>query len=358
MIRQAAEKGDRPVFAAGVDGLEPGLAQDLPDPTRWRDCPDGSLIFVDEAWKWFGHLSNAARQQTPQHVLDLAEHRHHGIDFVWTAQGPNQLYPFVRPLIEQHWHFVRKFGTQVVDIYKWGELVEEVKSQGMRDRAEKEIATLDKSVFGLYKSASQHTIKPRLPWKLWMIPVVVVLALVAIFVAYSHLKPDAFAAELNGTAAGGEAAAASPSLAYNATAAGKESPLTAAAWLERLEPRFPALHGSQPVFDGREAVAVPRTFCVMSGGDHGDESCTCYTEQVTKLMDVRQDTCRHVARYGQYDPFLAPPEAGQRGEELQSDWTAPVPAVAGTSTDPGSVGSPHQGRVQGRAPATLRASGG
>jgi hypothetical protein len=124
-LSEEAEKGERPLFAAGVDGLQPGMAAELVDPREWNavkpgvagDCnctagppghahvvPDGSLIFVDEAWKWFGHLHDASRQATPPHVLQLAEHRHRGIDFVWTTQGPNQLYPFVRPLIADHYH--------------------------------------------------------------------------------------------------------------------------------------------------------------------------------------------------------------------------------------------------------------
>ncbi|WP_223903055.1 zonular occludens toxin domain-containing protein, partial [Lactobacillus laiwuensis] len=102
-----AKAANRPIFAVGIDGLDPGLATVLDDARHWNDkdaegnyiVPNGSLIFVDEAWKWFGHLHDATRQQTPRHVLELAEHRHRGLDFVWTTQQPNQLYPFVRGLI-------------------------------------------------------------------------------------------------------------------------------------------------------------------------------------------------------------------------------------------------------------------
>jgi len=347
----AAEKGDRPIFAAGIDGLKPGLAQELKDPTRWQDCPDGSLIFVDEAWKWFGHLSNPSRQQTPAHVLALAEHRHRGIDFVWTSQGPNQLYPFARPLIEQHWHCIRKFGTHAVDLYKWGELVEDVKSQGMRDRAEKETTTLPSETFGLYKSASEHTIKSRIPWKVWLIPACVVAGAVLIWLAYSFLRPDAMAAQLTGKGASGEAAAPEGLLHYNPSERQKK-PLTDEEWLGRITPRFPGMHESMPIFDGREVQAVPRRFCVISG-EGSDMRCNCYTEQVTLLRDIPPGVCLEVARWGEYDPFRAPPEPGQLHQAQEAQPVATRPP-AGTGSLPSSVGTPRQGEVWGRAPETLR----
>src|SRR5690606_6192513 len=118
LLKEAKAKDPRPLVAYGIDGLKPGLATVLKDPREWNavregetcHChdtenseaceshviPNGALIFVDEAWKWFGHLHNATRQSVPPHVLALAEHRHRGIDFVWTMQSPIQIYPFAR----------------------------------------------------------------------------------------------------------------------------------------------------------------------------------------------------------------------------------------------------------------------
>lgn len=351
---EAAEKGDRPIFAAGIDGLEPGLANDLPDPTKWQECPDGSLIFVDEAWKWFGHLSNPSRQQTPAHVLALAEHRHRGIDFVWTAQGPNQLYPFARPLIEQHWHCVRKFGTHAIDLYKWGELVEDVKSQGMRDRAERITTTLPTEVFGKYKSASEHTIKSRLPWKVWLIPVLFLAALAAAFYVYTLLRPDNFADNLApGQAAGLPAAAPAKVTASSAAAAAE--PMSPEAWLARLTPRFPGQHDSMPLFDDREVQTQPRRFCVITRLE-SHVRCTCYTEQVTPLNDVPRSVCLLAARHGEYDPFRPTfAEAGQGFGTVEQG--RPAPGFSGARGDPGEVGNPRQGEVWGKAPDTVRAAG-
>lgn len=365
LLREAAEREQakaargepaRPIYACGIDGLQPGLAEPLEDPTKWRDVPEGSIIFVDEAWKWFGHLHDASRRAAPPHVMDLAEHRHYGIDFYWTSQGPGQIYPFARPLIGPHWHCVRKFGTLAMDLYKWGELVEDVKAQGMRDRAEKDTTLIPKSSFGLYKSASLHTYKPALPWKVWLIPACIVGFILAAWFAYRTLSPSAMAATLTGEAAGGEAAAAAPQgLPAETAGERRRKPLTPEEWLHRVTPRFPGMHESMPVFDEREVAAVPRRFCVISG-EPDKQVCNCYTEQVTPLRDVPPGVCVQVARWGEYDPFRAPPEEQRRRESddlAQRDRKAP----AGSQASPSEVGSPHQGEVWGATPPTLRASG-
>lgn len=355
LLAEKAKKGDRPLFYAGIEGLKPGLATELKDPADWQSCPDGALIFIDEAWKWFGHLHNASRQQTPPHVLALAEHRHRGFDFVWTTQGPGQLYPFARTLIGEHWHVVRKFGTTMQEVYKWGELVEDVKSQTNRDRGVKQITSLKADTFDLFTSASEHTIKAKIPWKVWALPALLVAAVLAIWWAFLLLRPEAMAAPVaEGEAAGSPAA---PQSAPAAPATGRRDKIeTLDDYLTRLVVRAPGLHGSQPIFDGREARAEPRTFCVMSGGDNGDESCRCYTEQVTRLFDVRDDVCRHMARWGGYDAFLAPMEGQEPALAEEEPPAESRRSAVGTPTDPASVGSDRMGEVWGKKPETLRTS--
>ncbi|WP_237761551.1 zonular occludens toxin domain-containing protein [Stenotrophomonas maltophilia] len=173
-----AKAANRPIFAVGIDGLDPGLATVLDDARHWNDkdaegdyiVPNGSLIFVDEAWKWFGHLHDATRQQTPRHVLELAEHRHRGLDFVWTTQQPNQLYPFVRGLIGAHSHVVRRFGTKMLDVYRWGELNEEIKSLAKRDMASAPRGCCLRMSSGSTSRLRCIRIKARIPLKVLALP--------------------------------------------------------------------------------------------------------------------------------------------------------------------------------------------
>jgi zona occludens toxin (predicted ATPase) len=199
------KKAERPIIAAGIDGLVLGLAIMFDDPRTWNDhdshgektcdchgdgalhahkIPDGSLIFVDEAWKWFGHLYDASRQAMFKYVLALAEHRYCGIDFVWTTQQPNQIYPFARALGARHTHVVRRFGTQYCDLYTWEELNEDVKSSAKRENATKQIRMLPAEVFEKYKSVTQHTIRRRLPLKLFVLPVALVVFVGLVYFVY------------------------------------------------------------------------------------------------------------------------------------------------------------------------------
>ena len=197
LLKEAGKKNPRPLWVAGVDGLKPGLANVLADPTQWNavkpgetctchqyensePCnahvvPNGSLIFVDEAWKWFGHLQNAQRQATPGHVLQLAEHRHRGIDFVWTFQAPAQIYPFARSMVADHNHVVRRFGSKIIDVFTWAELQDDVKSNSKREIAQRKTRAIPSGVVhDAYKFAGEHTIKRKIPWKVMALPVVLV----------------------------------------------------------------------------------------------------------------------------------------------------------------------------------------
>lgn len=333
-----AAKGERPVFAAGIDGLQPGLATVLDDPRAWNahdpngeatcDChqdgrlhahvvPDGALIYVDEAWKWFGHLHNATMQKTPEHVLALAEHRHRGIDFVWTFQQPNQIYPFARGLMAEHHHVVRRFGTRFIDVFTWSELNEDVKSQAKREAAQRKTRTLPSEVFGSYKSAEIHTIKPRIPWKLWAIPVGVVLAGLLGWYAVNALRPDNMAAGLKGKGPDAAQAASALDLAAPGTDE-RRKPLYANAteYAEAHLPRFGVMPWTAAVYDQRSVTADPQLFCMSSREGEAEDgwkdlSCTCLTEQGT-LYQASQAECRMVARNGAiYNPYK------ERREEQQ-----------------------------------------
>lgn len=339
---EESKRAERPLFAAGIDGLQPGLATVLDDPRDWnkRDSqtgehivPDGSLIFVDEAWKWFGHLHDASRQATPKHVLDLAEHRHRGLDFVWTTQQPNQLYPFVRGLIGAHTHVVRRFGTKMIDVFRWGELNEEVKSSAKRDLAQRTTRLLPSSIFGAYKSAEVHTIKPRVPWKVMALPLLLVAAVVAAYLGWSMLRPGAVAAKLSSKGAQSAQADAPPGVAAGGVSARRDGPRwkSASDYAQDHLPRIATMPWTAPVFDSREPTADPLLVCMSSEpgldgqGKHVEGGCTCLTEQGT-AYDLSVPECRTLARRGPvYDPYR------QRGDQQGGQ------AVGQSSQQPGAV---------------------
>ncbi|WP_127166213.1 MULTISPECIES: zonular occludens toxin domain-containing protein [Xanthomonas] len=357
---EESKRADRPIFAAGIAGLQDGLATTLEDPRHWNavkggevctcndtsvqaECtahvvPNGSLIFVDEAWKWFGHLHDATRQQTPLHVLQLAEHRHRGLDFVWTTQQPNQLYPFVRGLIGAHTHVVRRFGTKMIDVFRWGELNEEIKSSAKRDLAQRTTRLLPASIFGAYKSAEVHTIKPRIPWKVLALPGLVILAIVLGWLAYTMLKPSAMAAKA--TVKGTQSASADAAPGASANTAKRDAPRweSPTQYAQQHLPRFGTMPWTAPIFDDRSPTADPLLVCMSSPGgrdaqgDYKAASCTCLTEQGT-LYDLDQPQCRTLAKRGPvYNPYRERQHDAQQQPQQQQaapGQGAPTP-IAGT----------------------------
>lgn len=303
MIQDAAEKGDRPIYVAGLEGLVDGPWTTIDDPTKWRDLPDGSLIFVDEAWKWFGHLHDARGAKTPKHVLDLAEHRHHGMDFVWTTQSPAQIYPFARTLIAEHTHVVRKLNSSACELYNWSELQEDVKSTTSRQRAAVTYWMHPKKLFGMYKSASLHTMKVRIPRMVWALPVVALAfaACVWSFVNWQRGKTQApqSAAGLQSSALPTTTAAAF-ALPSSQQAQRAGNTLRQTDTLAYLRPRLPAMPWTAPAYDDAKFADPPRIACVST-----PVTCTCYAYGNAQLVKWRTDEelCRIIAREGIYDPI-------------------------------------------------------
>lgn len=386
----AVKRAERPIWAHGIAGLAPGLASNLEDPREWNaiipgrvgDCtcpdgvaqalraegvreflllgrekipnpewleqlaagrphahvvPDGSLIFVDEAWQQFGRRDDAANSPVPAYAQALAIHRHRGLDFVFTTQLPIQLYPFVRALIGDHTHIVRSgwFG-RTSTMYEWGELVEDVKSSKQRANALATRWAFPKRLFGLYKSASLHTIKPSLPKRMWLLPVgaVVVAAL-----WYYGLRSTAEQGKASSVPLSEQDAASGSPADASASRGGKKAPKpkTAEEWAVFLTPVLPGIPFTAPAFAERPIVAAPRNVCMIAGDDFRDPGatvCRCKTEQGTTPPGISNALCRSLAMNGYYDPTLAPPlppqSAAFSGGGFQS--STPAPSV---STLPG-----------------------
>lgn len=357
-----AKRAERAIYACGIDGLQDGLATVLDDPRRWNEkdadgsylVPNGAIIFVDEAWKWFGHLHDATRQQTPKHVLDLAEHRHRGLDFVWTIQQPNQLYPFVRGLIGAHSHVVRRFGTKMIDVFRWGELNEEIKSSAKRGLAQRTTRLLPSQVFEQYKSAEAHTIKARIPWKVMAIPALLIAALVFAYFAYDSLKPSTMSANAIGKGTQSASADAAP-LSTTQHGGARQEPRwkSASDYAKDHLPRIATMPWTAPVFDERSATADPILICMSSrsgldaDGKRVEGSCTCVTEQAT-TYDISEPECRTLARYGPvYNPYRE--RSQERSQRPQQEQQMAAQPGQGASVKQGGVAT-KQTRALGTFP--------
>lgn len=163
-FKPEAEKAGRPVFHNSIPGLAiPGWQ--TWEVEKWQDLPPGALLVVDEAQFAF---PVTGRGQTPEWVQKLATHRHLGLDVIVITQNPMLLDAFVRRLVDRHFHVVRKFGTRFATVYEFvnGAKEDVAKSRGDGIRHEFRYPT---EVYGWYKSAELHTVKSRIPARVWML---------------------------------------------------------------------------------------------------------------------------------------------------------------------------------------------
>lgn len=104
------------MFVGNVRGFQHDKARVLPiSPEQFRDrmnfLPDGAVCFIDEASEHEMLPKRPAGSKVPDHVRELAKHRHRGLDFIFVSQSPaKQVDEFLHDLIERHIHVRRRFG--------------------------------------------------------------------------------------------------------------------------------------------------------------------------------------------------------------------------------------------------------
>ena len=297
IVRLAKDEPHRPIFAMGINGLQEGLAGDLTMEQLhnwWEALPPGSIIALDECQE--EHLMPKDRGNPAQWVQRIAKVRHHGMTFLLTTQHPQNMSAFVRRLVDQHVHTVCKFGTSIVQRYTWGRCMDEPEKKAAQKTAVEDVGTLPKQVFDLYKSSQLHTRKARIPMKVYLLAVVMV---VGIACAVSTPYVLRHASQANQAAISG-----SPSTASTDKAGAQHADRDADQALRQedfakwMRPRVDGLPWSAPMFDHLEVRAQPKLYCIAVE----DGRCSCMTEQGTHYA-VPVGRCRAIVADGLYNPF-------------------------------------------------------
>lgn len=294
-VFQCSGEADATLRKEGV--LKPITGLKLPwpviDPMKWHEAPKGSLVIIDEAQFVF---PTRGRGEPPDWVSRLATHRHLGIDIVLITQGPMLLDSFVRSLVDRHFDVVRKFGTHFCTIHEY--------ANGVHDNVRKSRGTTSirhewrypKEVFGWYTSAEAHTVKRRIPMRIYLLVCVPFVFLGLVAFAYYRLNPDAQGArarELSGVGPAPEGGAVRTG--HGAVVAPPPgSPAEVQTFLAGYAPRVPDLPHTAPVYDEvTKPVQAPYpAACVASA-----TRCLCYSQQAT-LLQVAESLCRSIAGGG------------------------------------------------------------
>jgi len=281
----------RPIFQMGINGLKPGMAQELtPDMlATWWELPQGSIICIDECQE--EHLMPKDRGQPSAWVQKITKVRHFGMDFILTTQHPANMSAYVRRLVDMHQHNVMR-AKGVCQTYVWTRCIDNPDSRAEKKFGEMSVKPLPKEVFELYKSSSLHTMKVRTPRLVWFLGALVLTGVILAFAIpwqmHRTLHPE-------------KSVEASEALA----SASASDRLRSKDYVKWAQPRVAAVPWSAPMFDHLEVTAKPKLYCIAVD----DGRCSCMTEQGTRYaLDVK--TCRAVASDGLYNPFIGEPSHG------------------------------------------------
>ena len=355
-FRAEAEKAGRPVFHNDIPGLSiPGWQ--VFDPKEWEKLPAGALGIIDEAWEEF---PVTGRGQTPDWVQQLAKHRHLGLDFVVIVQQPMLLDSFVRRLVDRHFHVVRKFGTRFATIYENPVgVVEDCQKPGSRKDMIRHEYRYNAEAFTWYKSAELHTVKRRLPARIYLLIVAPIVFGLAVWLAWLQLRPSSAKNKLEGqTAALVPGAASSPSPGEfvpvsSPGAAGAHASMSPAEYAVAYTPRLAGLPHTAPIYDG---VTQPQQAPYPAACLASAKRCQCYSQQGTRL-DMAGDLCRKLSDGGFFVAWAPDgarvdrqaqdrPAAREEPRQVQAPALAPPEVVSAVAppVDPEARGLPHRVR--------------
>lgn len=276
--------GDRPVYHNAIPDLTLPW-EVLERGEAWTDTPPGSVIVLDECQRVFPRRGTGAK--VPLHVSELETHRHHGKDLYIITQHPRLIDTHVQSLVDTHIHVQRPFGLSRATIHRFPNICQT--PERTRTNSVRVQFTYPKEVFGWYKSSELHTVKRRVPARVWLLMSVPFLIgmIIWYFIAWNDSKIK------GGTALSG-ASTAQP-LFHEPISTTR--PQTGEEYLRSFEPRIPGLAYTAPRYDevARVVSAPTPRLCVAS-----PQRCKCYTDQGTAL-DVPTDLCRKIAENGWFD---------------------------------------------------------
>ena len=305
-VQEREKKENRQVFYCNIPEVTlPGWTE-IAHPDDWMNCPDGSLIVVDELQDFWGVAPPGARVPPP--ILELSKHGKRGIDFYFITQDPTLVHATPRKLCETHWHVVRAFGSQNAVAHKFNRM--QTDPERVKAKSEKYPWRYPKDAFGQkdkegnwikkpwYKSGDVHNIKRQIPLKVWAIPGALVLAGLAVWAGvalFGSTLDRAKGAAGNVAAPGGNSAVArAPSSGDASTVS--SGPVTVADYIDQRKPRIPGFPHTAPAYDQvTQPVDAPYpAACVQMGA-----RCDCYSQQAT-LIRVSVDVCVQIVQRGYF----------------------------------------------------------
>jgi zona occludens toxin len=316
--REAREEGQR-VFQIGIKDCNPVVAEPWElGVERWRELPSGAILILDEAQDF---LPVRGPGKPPEWISEIARLRHYGVQLWLITQDVRNLDSFVRRLIGAHVHIERKLGLKAAVIYRWEHVTEDTRDYHARKASIKSTFKHDTKNYQYYTSATQHLVKRKIPWQIWVGIPVVIACIVACYFAFRTFtgqgvigaKPVSAIPAASATAV----SATNPLPGMSASSIDRKSfaGLTPEQYASLFVPRLSGLPWTAPIYDDRKVVSEPQVYCVAV--EH--KPCRCYSEQMTPIT-TSQNACLLMAREGVYNPFRASHQ--EQGRDNKHEFSA------------------------------------
>jgi len=295
-------KDRRPLYINGVPELDYEFfqADELEDPEKWYELPEGSLIFIDEAQRVFPQRPPSA--PVPPKCRQFETHRHRGYDIFVTTQDANTLDVHLRRLTGKHYHLRRVLGQEFATLIEY----EGYQSKPMDYFSKKEATSskpwnYPKAFFERYKSATLHTVKKRFPLKLFVIPVAFIAMCYLAYLAFNTI--GSFGDEPEG-----EVSITNPMGIVQGDRMEPKIKHTITSWTNQFKPIVPGVLHSAPIYQEVfkvETFPVPSCIIYQSSPEaEPDDSCLCKTQQSTRY-DTTPENCRFWAKNGFFNPTVS-----------------------------------------------------
>lgn len=357
-VRAQQEKELRPVYFNGFEMDEDTRARfgwiHWPDPTKWMEIPEGSIVLFDECQEHFGKSSS---REPPQYILDLAKYRRkRGIDMWLITPHPSMLHVDVRRLIESpswHRHIKRAFGADMVSVTTYSVPNLRCEEGSTDDKGAMTMRPFPKEVYKWYRSASLHTGKRKIPRSVWILLGAISLIPVLAYFAWGSIReignPDKITKSVLGTPAPG-ATSQFPPAGRSASIA----PMSSEQYAAMRAPRFAGFPHTAPVYD---AITLPVRAPYPAACIESRTRCVCHSDQGTRL-DIPRSVCSEIVKGGFYVDWDLPDSRGSTRAQGATGTSEPDSRGPGrVSSLPGTSGAlPAQRDVSMQSPQVEPAS--
>lgn len=335
---------DRPIFVDGIKDLDHDKINyfDIPEgesiQTWPKWAPPGAIIVVDECQRIFRPRPSGSK--VPDYVAELETHRHRGLDFILITQHPRLIDVHLRGLIEHHTHLGKtNLGLRRKLEWTTGGAKDPESRANIRE-ALISVYRLDKSVYGLYKSAEVHTkIRTKKSKLLMLFPLALCLvgygvwSFTGFWGKFSGEGEKAKTASTTQTAQAQtqpSAVSASEPVSngqYPKAETKPEEPKKPHLSEEDYQPRIAERPETAPIYDGmnKAVKAMPwPAACIKA-----ENRCTCYTDQGTKIKDIGKQTCLNYVKDGlPFNPYkVQTTQTAENAKPTQTAYTPDAPQV-------------------------------